>query len=253
MPRKQRLVEPGIYHIINRGVAKKNIYYEPSDYDFFLDLMTKLAQSYEITIHSFCLMTNHYHLLIETKQHNLSKAIQFLNDKYAKYFNKKYTRIGHLWQGRYKSYPLYDDAHFWVVVKYIERNPVKAFMVDAVASYKYQSFYQWKYKSTYYELLNDSMIFDMTFNEYNEYINSEMDIDAIDIVYDSPKVIIIDEKIKVLKKRLVTFFEQDRDVNRNINIQLAFEYGYTKTEIANFLDLSFNTISVIVKKVRRVS
>jgi hypothetical protein len=188
-------------------------------------------------------MTNHYHLLIETKQINLSKATQFINDKYAKYLNKKYTRSGHFWQGRYKSYPLFDDAHFWIVAKYIERNPIKANMLKDVSSYKYQSFFQWKYKHNYFELLNNSMIFEMTYNEYAEYINSEIDIDAIDIVYKSPKLIIKDDKLKVLKKRLETFFELDRDINRNDNIKKAFEYGYTKTEIANFLNLSTKTIN----------
>ena len=247
MARKQRITEPGIYHIINRGVERRDVYLEEKDYAFFLDLMLKLAEDYEIIVHTFCLMTNHYHLLIETKQHNLSKAIQSLNDKYAKYFNKKYTRTGHLWQGRYKSYPLYDDAHFWIVAKYIERNPIKASMVQKVEFYKYQSYYQWKNKYNFYKLLKSSMIFDMTLNEYSVYISSEMDIDAIDIVYDSPKLLIIDGKFKVLKKRLETFFEQDRDINRNENIKLAYEYGYTKTEIANFLNLSFNTISILLK------
>ncbi|PHS58163.1 MAG: hypothetical protein COB17_03995 [Sulfurimonas sp.] len=247
MARKARLTEPGIYHIINRGVARRDIYLEAQDYEYFLDLMLKLTQDYEITIHTFCLMTNHYHLLIETKQHNLSKVIQFLNDKYAKYFNKKYTRTGHLFQGRYKSYPLFDDAHFWIVVKYIERNPIKASMVQEVELYKYQSYFQWKYKSDYYKLLKSSMIFDMTLNEYSEYVCCDMDIDAIDTVYDSPKLMIIDGNIKVLTKRLKTFFEQDIDIKRNKNVKLAYEYGYTKTEIANFLNLSFNTVSHILK------
>ena len=116
MPRKERYAEAGCYHIINRGVERRDVYLEAEDYSFFLDLMLKFAKDYKIIIHAFCLMTNHYHLLIETKQTNLSKAIQFLNDKYAKYFNKKYARTGHLWQGRYKSYPLFDDAHFYLLV-----------------------------------------------------------------------------------------------------------------------------------------
>jgi putative transposase len=246
MPRKERLTEPGIYHIINRGVERRVIYLEPEDYEFFLDLMLKLSKDYEIIVHSFCLMSNHYHLLLETKHHNLSKAIQFLNDKYAKFFNKKYTRSGHLWQGRYKSYALYDDAHFWIVAKYIERNPIKANMVKEVDLYKYQSFFQWKYKYKYYELLNNSMIFEMTYDEYADYISSEMEIDAIDIVYKAPKLILKDNKLKVLKKRLETFFEQDRDINRDENIKRAFEYGYTKSEIAIFLELNPSTVSRII-------
>lgn len=245
MPRKERYQEPGHYHIINRGVERRDIYLEPEDYKFFLDLLFKLTKEYEIIIHVFCLMTNHYHLLVETKQTNLSKAIQFINDKYSKYFNKKYTRSGHLWQGRYKSYPLFDDAHFWIVAKYIERNPVKAAMVKDVALYKYQSFFQWKYKHDYFSLLENSMIFDMTYDEYADYISSDMDTDAIDIVYKSPKLITKDGKLKVLSKRLETFFEFDRDINRNDGIKKAYEYGYTKSEIADFLNISHTAVSKI--------
>jgi len=245
MPRKERYQEPGHYHIINRGVEQRAIYLEPEDYEFFLDLLLILTKDYQIVVHTFCLMTNHYHLLLETKISNISKAIQFVNDKYSKYFNKKYTRSGHLWQGRYKSYPLFDDAHFWIVAKYIERNPIKAKMVKQVELYKYQSFFQWKYKHNYFELLNNSMIFEMTYDEYEDYITSEMDIDAIDIVYKSPKLITKDEKLKVLKKRLETFFELDRDINRDENIKKALEYGYTKSEIASFLELNHSTISRI--------
>ncbi|ABB45000.1 Protein of unknown function DUF1568 [Sulfurimonas denitrificans DSM 1251] len=248
MPRKERYQEPCYYHIVNRGVERRSIYLELEDYEFFLDLLLKASKDYELIIHAFCLMTNHYHILLETKQTNLSKAMQFVNDKYAKYFNKKYTRSGHLWQGRYKSYPLFDDAHFWIVAKYIERNPIKANMVQDVAIYKYQSFFQWKYKHNYFELLNDSMIFEMTYDEYSDYLSSEMDIDAIDIVYKSPKLITTKEgNLKVLKKRLETFFEQDRDINRNENIKKAFEYGYTKSEIAEFINLSTKTINTILK------
>jgi REP element-mobilizing transposase RayT len=242
MARKERYQEPGLYHIINRGVEQRDIYLEPEDYEFFLDLLLDLTKDHGIIVHTFCLMTNHYHLLLETKTSNISKAIQFVNERYAKYFNKKYTRSGHLWQGRYKSYLLFDDAHFWIVAKYIERNPIKAKMVQDVALYKYQSFFQWKYKHNYYELLNNSMIFEMTFVEYEKYL-SGVEIDAIDIVYNSPKLITKDGKLKVLKKRLETFFESDIDINRDENIQKAFVYGYKKTEIAEFLNLSAKTIA----------
>jgi len=167
MPRKERYQEAGQYHIINRGVEQRLIFLEPEDYEFFSDLLLKLTEKYGIIIHAYCLMTNHYHLLLETKLINLSKAMQLINDKYSKYFNKKYSRSGHLWQGRYKSYPLFDDAHFWIVAKYIERNPIKAGMVQDVADYRFQSFYQWKYKHhNYSKLLKNSMIFDMTYDEY---------------------------------------------------------------------------------------
>ncbi len=193
-------------------------------------------------------MTNHYHILLETKHTNISKAIQFLNDKYSKYFNKKYNRSGHLWQGRFASYYLYDDEHFWYVTKYIERNPIKANIIQQIDSYKYQSFFQWKFKSNYFELLNNSKIHDMTLNEYEEFISSDIQEDVIEKVYQSPKYITKDGKMKILYKRLETFFEEDRDINRNTNIQRAYEYGYTKADIANFLNLNHSSISRILKK-----
>ena len=119
-------------------------------------------------------------------------------------------------------------------------------MVKDVALYKYQSFFQWKYRHNYFSLLENSMIFDMTYDEYADYICSEMDTDAIDVVYKSPKLITKDGTFKVLSKRLETFFEFDRDINRNDGIKKAYEYGYTKSEIADFLSLNASTVSRIL-------
>ena len=96
MGRQLRITDLGFYHIISRGNLKANIFNEPCDYDFFLSLLLKVKKDFNLIVHSFCLMTNHYHLLIETKQTNLSLAIQYLNYNYARYFNKKYKKVGHL-------------------------------------------------------------------------------------------------------------------------------------------------------------
>ena len=136
----------------------------------------------------------------------------------------KWKRAGHLWQGRFLSYCLYDDAHFWMVAKYIERNPIKANMVRDLGDYRYQSFFQWKHKEDYFKLLENSMIFNMT-----------------------PKIINKDGETKVLTKRLETFFEKDKDINRNENIEKAYVYGYSKTEIASFVGLSAKSVWKIQK------
>ena len=141
MPRKPRIIEPGFYHILNRGVERRNIYLEEEDYDKFIDILKKIFKQYNITLHAYCLMTNHYHLLLETNENNISDAMKKLNSFYSIYFNKKYNRSGHLWQGRFASYYLYDDVHFWYVAKYIERNPIKANMIKRIDHYKYQSFF----------------------------------------------------------------------------------------------------------------
>ena len=242
IPRKQRITHQGIYHIINRGVEKRNIFVEDTDYQKFMELIKKMLEDFNITLHAYCLMTNHYHLLLETKEENISEAIQYLNGTYSMYFNRKYKRTGHFWQGRYLSYFLYDEAHAWIVAKYIERNPLVARMVENILEYPYQSLAQWNKKREHYKLLDGSMIFDMTLEEYIRYCNQEMSQNEFLDMYATPKIVTKDGEMKILYKRLETFFETDRDINRKKNAIKAFEYGYTKAEIARFLGLSAKSV-----------
>lgn len=246
MPRKDRITEPGYYHVISRGVERRNIYLENEDYNEFLNILKDVTNTFHIQLHAFCLMTNHYHLLIETKENNISEAMKRVNFLYAIYFNKKYKRTGHLWQGRFASYYLYDDVHFWYVAKYCERNPIKAKMVKSISDYMYQSFYQWKYKSEFYELIKESKIHEMTQDEYEEFIHSEFSEDIVEKIYDTPKYIKKDGELKILYKRIETFFT---DENRKDNMKEAYEYGYTKADIAKYLNISHTSVSKILKNI----
>ena len=246
MPRKERIIHPGFYHVISRGVERRNVFLDGDDFDKFLSLMTKEFPTYNITTHAFCLMTNHYHLLLETKEPNISDAMKRINSFYSIYFNKTYKRTGHLWQGRFASYYLYDDIHFWYVAKYIERNPISAKMVKQIDHYKYQSFFQWKFKLEHYPLIKDSKIFDMTLVEYEEFINSEIQEEILEKIYMSPKYVKKDDEFKILYKRLETFFEENSDINRNQNIKKAYDYGYTIAEISDYLGLRYNTVKHVL-------
>ena len=139
MPRKPRIEIPGYYHIVNRGVGQRVIFKEPDDYEQFEELMCIYAKSYRITIHNYCLMNNHYHLLIETTEENLSRFMRQLNMSYAIYFNKKNQRAGHLWQGRFKSWYVTDEAYLYTLMLYIEQNPLKAKIVKELEAYPYSS------------------------------------------------------------------------------------------------------------------
>ena len=246
MPRKQRITYKGIYHIINRGVDKRIVFVENEDYEKFMELIEIMLEKFTIKLHAYCLMTNHYHLLLETIHENISEAIQYLNGTYSMYFNKKYKRTGHFWQGRYLSYYLYDDAHAWIVAKYIEQNPIKAKMVGEIETYPYQSFFQWKNRGKYFKLLENSLIFDMTLDEYEQYIYEEMTEEEFLQIYATPKLVTKDGEMRVLYKRLETFFEEDRDIRRNINMKKALEYGYSKAEIARFVGLSIRMVGKIL-------
>ena len=140
MPRRPRIEIPGFYHIINRGVEQRVVFKEPADYEHFEALMCSYLQSFGITLHNYCLMPNHYHLLIEITRENLSRFMRQLNMNYAIYFNKKYKRTGHLWQGRFKSWYVTDEAYLYTLMRYIEQNPLKAGMVKDLQAYPYSSY-----------------------------------------------------------------------------------------------------------------
>jgi len=211
-----------------------------------MELIETMLEKFTIKLHAYCLMTNHYHLLLETTTDNISEAIQYLNGSYSMYFNKKHKRTGHFWQGRYLSYYLYDNAHAWIVAKYIEQNPIRARMVKQIEHYPYQSFYQWKKRGKYLKVLEGSLIFDMTLEEYKRYLYYEMKEEEFLEIYATPKIVTKDGEMRVLYKRLETFFEEDRDINRNENMKKAWEYGYSKAEIARFVGLSVRMVGKIL-------
>ena len=126
MARPTRLdIEGGWYHVVNRGIEKRAIFRGPSGYEHFCELLASLPQRFGVRVHGYVLMPNHYHLQIETPRANLSRAIQWLNVGYSIWFNRKYKRVGPLFQGRFKAI-LHDRAsHGLTINKYIHLNPVR--------------------------------------------------------------------------------------------------------------------------------
>ena len=104
MARPLRVEYPGAYyHVVNRGNNQENIYENDRDREKFLEYLERATERFSIVIHTYCLMSNHYHLLVETPEANLSLSMQWINVSYATYFNRKRDRHGHLFQGRFKA------------------------------------------------------------------------------------------------------------------------------------------------------
>ncbi|OGW38621.1 MAG: hypothetical protein A2Y97_05770 [Nitrospirae bacterium RBG_13_39_12] len=129
-----------LYHITARGNERNPIYREEWDYQKFLDILAEPPQRYGILIHGYVLMGNHYHLLIETPKGNITKVIHYLNATYTGYFNKKYGRVGHLFQGRYKGLLIEKERYLLSVSRYIHLNPVRAGMSGRPEEYKWSSY-----------------------------------------------------------------------------------------------------------------
>lgn len=141
MARPLRLEFPGaIYHITSRGNARENIYVNNADRKKFLSILGDTVDRYNWICHAYCLMNNHYHLLIETIDPNLSMGMRQLNGVYTQSFNRSHKRVGHLFQGRYKSILVERGPHLLELCRYIILNPVKARMVEQPEQYKWSSY-----------------------------------------------------------------------------------------------------------------
>ena len=127
MPRTARTISAsGYYHIIARGIGKQILFEEDADYLFFLRLMKNYSSSGEFSVAAFCLMENHVHILAKIADGMMDKVMHNLLATYATYYNKKYDRIGHLYQDRYRSKPIENDMYLLTAVRYIHNNPAKA-------------------------------------------------------------------------------------------------------------------------------
>lgn len=141
MPRKPReLVDGGIYHVYNRGNNKMILFREPADYEGFLDRLRGDMRKYEPELYHYCLMPNHFHLLLRVRQaKDLAKLMHTSQLKYAIDYAKKYQFVGHVFQERYRSPRIPAESYYLQCGRYIERNPVKAGMVDRPEDYPYSS------------------------------------------------------------------------------------------------------------------
>jgi REP element-mobilizing transposase RayT len=127
------------YHITSRGDDRKKIYLSSYDYEKFLEYLKEAKQKYKFYLYAYCLMSNHYHLLIETTQANISKIMHYVNGSYTTYYNIKRHRCGHLFQGRYKSIVVDKDSYLLELSRYIHLNPVRAKIVQIPEKHKWSS------------------------------------------------------------------------------------------------------------------
>lgn len=141
MARPLRVEYPGaLYHIMSRGNRYQNIFKDDQDRSKFLDWLTDAVKVHNLICHAYCLMSNHYHLLLETPDANLSRAMRDLNGHYTQSFNKKHKTVGHLFQGRYKALVVEKETYLLELARYIVLNPVRARLVKHPRHYRWSSY-----------------------------------------------------------------------------------------------------------------
>ena len=129
-----------LYHVTSRGDGQEDIYLDDSDREVYLDVLADVKKRFNWTIHAYCLMSNHYHLLIETPDSNLAKGMRHLNGVYTQKFNRHHKRVGHVFQGRYKAILVQKESYLLELSRYIVLNPVRAQMVRSAKDWPWSSY-----------------------------------------------------------------------------------------------------------------
>lgn len=267
-----------LYHVVSRGNAGKPIFTSDEDREIFFRILKRVTSRYGFIIHAYCLMRNHYHLLIETPNANLSRGMQYLNGVYAQVFNRNNNHIGHLFHGRFKAILADKDRYLLELARYIVMNPVRAGIINDPASYRWSSYLattgdrnppdfltvnfilslfsidvstaQRMYKGFVLEGLHHEISFEI---QTSVLLGDEIFILGMqNLLLEKKDIKEIPNKQKFIDKpKLEDIFQNivDRD-DRNRKIYRAvIIHGYTQKEVADFINLSYPTISLVIKAV----
>ena len=141
MARSLRIEYPGAaYHVTSRGNDRQDVFVDDDDRTAFLEVVHQLGDRFNWLCHAYCLMTNHYHLLVETIDPTLSRGMRQLNGVYTQAFNRHHGRVGHLFQGRFKAILVEKDAYLLELCRYVVLNPVRAKMVRSAKDWRWSSY-----------------------------------------------------------------------------------------------------------------
>ncbi len=141
MSKTRLLIKNACYHIYIRGNQKQIVFKERCDFEFYLSQLKRYKRKYSFLLFGYCLMPNHIHLVGEpTAPEKLSKFMQCLQRSYTAYYNKKYNKVGHLWQDRFKAKVIVKDRYLIDCIAYVEQNPIRANLIKNIKEYEFSSY-----------------------------------------------------------------------------------------------------------------
>jgi len=280
MARPLRIEFPGaVYHVTGRGNERKAIFRNDHDREAFLNTLHRVTVRYNWLCHAYCLMDNHYHLLIETPDGNLSIGMRQLNGVYTQMFNKHHERVGHLFQGRFKGVVVQKDSHLLEACRYVVLNPVRAKIVENPRLWKWSSYLATAGLRKAHPCLTKDWILGQfastrkaAENAYRKFVRDGIkakpiwkDLIAQSILGEDDFVEGLIDHVKgresipdipksqrfINRPALESIFSKDalRDkCVRDKRIGEAVEkYGYTQKDVANHLGLHFASVSRIMR------
>lgn len=275
MARPLRLEFAGaLYHVTSRGDRREDIYEADSDRKKFLSLLSGVCETYNWVCHAYCLMGNHYHLLIETPDANLGKGMRQLNGMYTQAFNRSHQRVGHVFQGRYKAILVEKQAYLLELARYIVLNPVRAQMVRSAKDWPWSSYRATAGQVSVPNYLSTDWLLSSFANRKGEaielykqfvtegkgqpspwsglrnqvYLGGESFVEKLQSYIDGEQEL---SEIPVTQRRAtpksIEYYEKHCK-SRNDGIVQAYKNGgYTLKEIGIYFGLHYSTVSGIVK------
>ena len=143
MPRPLRPIDDGlVYHVINRGNNRQDVFHKPDDFRAFLTALGELKERKPFKLYGYCLLNNHFHLLLRPTGATISRIMQSLLVSHTQRYHRHYRSGGHVWQGRFKAFPMQEDEHYLTVLRYVERNPLRANLVRKAEAWQWSSLRQ---------------------------------------------------------------------------------------------------------------
>jgi REP element-mobilizing transposase RayT len=254
MSRPLRIEYPGAwYHVMNRGRRSEIIFSGQKDYHRFIDLLTESCELWNIRISAYCLMPNHYHLLIQTPDGNLSRCMRHINAVYTQRYNRANGYDGQLFRGRFKSILVDGDTYLLQLVRYIHRNPLRSNLIRDLDNYKWSSHvgyistaakWNWLYKDFVLSMLSSKQIDQM--RSYKRFVRLDDSKEMLQ-VFESPRWPPFLGGTQFLDWVKVTFFEKKRGKEVPESVHLAPSLSRIKAVVCDNYDIP----EAILQKGRR--
>ncbi len=275
MARPLRLEFAGaLYHVTARGDRREDIYEDDEDRELFLSVLAQVVQRFNWLVYAYCLMSNHYHLVIETPDGNLSQGMRQLNGVFTQKTNQRHQRVGHLFQGRYKAILVQKEAYLLEVARYVVLNPVRAGMVRRAGDWPWSSYRSTAGASTRPEWLTADWLLtrfggnrtsatqayaafvldgagqaSMWDNLKNQiFLGSDAFVDDMQLRIEQRESLQeIPRRQRAGRARSLSEFAAEAD-SRDAAIRAAYASGgYTLNEIGQYFGLHYSRVSRIVK------
>ena len=159
------------YHVMNRGRRGEAVYHDKTDYQAFINLLIESTDMWDLRVSAYCLMPNHYHLLVQTPDANISRCMRHINGVYTQRFNGRHRTDGQLFKGRYKSILVSGDEYLLQLVRYIHRNPVKAGLADKPDNYPWSSHNAYLSAAKKWDWLNKPFVYSFLSKNRKQWIS----------------------------------------------------------------------------------